>query len=62
MKINNNRLMKMEGLNFETEQDAINYLYAEICVLESHNKNYTRDQYARISTIKSILMCCDSDK
>ena len=61
MYINNFRLMEMEGLSFETEQDALNYLYAEICELESHNKNYTKDQYCRICTIKNILACCDGE-
>lgn len=58
MKINN-ELMNRHGFNFESVEDIYFYIFREIEWLESHNKQYTKEQYHRISNIKVILEAID---
>lgn len=56
LDINHEKLAE-RGLSFDHWDDF--YLYAKSLVeyLESHNKNYTKEQYCRICTLKDM---CDS--
>ena len=47
------------GFSFDGWSDM--YLYVESIInwLESHNKNYTKEQYYKISNLKEILGCID---
>lgn len=39
----------------EDTDEILFYTFHMLEVLESHNKNYTKDQYNRISTLKDIF-------
>lgn len=54
MKIDNEQLSNI-GLNFENGQDAIFYLRSLLEWLESHNKNYTQEQYYKILDCLEIV-------
>lgn len=45
------------GYCFETVDDVYFYVYHIAEWLESHNKNYTQDQYYNICALKDALEC-----
>lgn len=47
------------GFSFESWSDMCLYVQSLVEWLESHNKNYTKEQYHRISSLKEILDCID---
>ena len=49
--------LKSAGFTGFTEDtdEILFYTFHMLEVLESHNKNYTKDQYNRISTLKDIF-------
>lgn len=47
------------GFSFESWSDMYLYVQSLVEWLESHNKNYTKEQYHRISSLKEILDCID---
>lgn len=55
MKINYKKILENTGLNFENKEDLYFYIKNTIDFLESHNKNYTKEQYHRIIDLKEIL-------
>lgn len=59
LKIDNNKLLKNTGLSFETMEDLFYYVSSNIEWLESHNKNYNKEQYRRISDLKDICDCIE---
>ena len=58
LAINHDKLAAC-GWSFESWSDM--YLYVESLInwLESHKKNYTKEQYYKISNLKEILGCID---
>lgn len=58
--INHERLADF-GMSFDHWDDM--YLYVKQLVewLESHNMNYTKEQYRKISDLKDIISCIDYD-
>lgn len=58
LTINYERLADF-GFDFAHGDDM--YLYVKRIVewLESHNMNYTKEQYRRISDLKDIISCID---
>ena len=58
MKINHNEMEK-RGLKFDNIDDIFFYFSNMLDWLESHNKNYTKEQYNRILTLKEICDCLE---
>lgn len=61
LKIDNDKLLRATGLSFETMEDLFFYVSRSIEWLESHNKNYNKEQYRRISDLKDICDCIEVD-
>ena len=57
LKIDNDKLLKNTGLSFETMEDMFFYMKNHIDWLESHNKNYNKEQYRRLCDLKDICDC-----
>ena len=55
IEIDKNIIFKNCGIDIEKESDYISYMQSLIDMLESHNKNYTKEQYYAILDIKEIL-------
>lgn len=47
------------GFSFDNWSDMYLYIKSLVEWLESHNKNYTKEQYHRIDSLKEILDCID---
>jgi hypothetical protein len=62
MRINNEKLLSDTGLQFESSQDAINYLQSLLYYLITHNKNYTIKQYQFILDINYIIDAMEVDR
>ena len=58
LKMNNEKLSEC-GFAFATMDDLFFYVSRSVEWLESHNKNYNREQYSRISDLKDILDCIE---
>lgn len=58
MKINKNKMEEL-GFKFENLEDI--YFYADSIIdwLESHNKNYTKEQYGKITILKDLIEMLD---
>ena len=56
MKINHEKMAEL-GFKFDTVEDVYLYFSSMLDWLESHNKNYTKDQYNRILTLQDIFNC-----
>lgn len=54
LKLDNEKLLKESGLTFKTLDDCFLYVSNIIDYLESHNKNYNKNQYYKIQTLKDI--------
>lgn len=54
MKINREK-MERYGYSFENLEDVYFYAYHCVDYLQSHNKNYTKEQYNRIIALKDIF-------
>lgn len=59
LKINKEEMEKY-GFNFDSLEDVYFYMKNIIEYLESHNKNYTKNQYYKISTLKDIMNMIDA--
>lgn len=59
LKIDNDKLLKNTGISFETMEDLFHYVSGNIEWLESHNKNYTKEQYHRLCNLKDICDCIE---
>lgn len=58
LEINHEKLTAC-GFSFESWIDMYLYVKSLMEWLESHNKNYTKEQYYKISSLKEILDCID---
>lgn len=58
LKINNEKLSEY-GFSFETMEDLYLYVLRSVEWLESHNKNYNKEQYYRMLDLKDILDCIE---
>ena len=45
------------GFTFEDPESFICYILSLSSWLQSHNKNYTKEQYNRIDTLNDLLNC-----
>ena len=45
------------GFSFEKPEDFVCYITSLSSWLESHNKNYTKEQYHKISLLNDLLKC-----
>ena len=45
------------GFTFEDPESFICYITSLSSWLQSHNKNYTKEQYHRITTLNDLLNC-----
>ena len=61
LKIDNDKLLRNTGFSFETMEGLFYYVSNSIEWLESHNKNYNKEQYYRICDLKSICDCIEVD-
>lgn len=43
------------GCKFDNEKDFLLYVYRALEWLESHNKNYTKEQYQKIQDLKNFF-------
>ena len=55
MKINKKEILKNIGIEFTNNDDYLLYMINLIDYLESHNKNYTKEQYFKISELKEMI-------
>lgn len=60
LKMNNEKLNEC-GFAFATINDLLFYVSRSVEWLESHNKNYNREQYSRIYDLKNILDCIEAE-
>ena len=51
--------LSQKGFNFESEEMLIDFIKQKIEWLESHNKNYTKEQYFIIDMLNEIFSCCE---
>lgn len=51
--------LNQKGFDFESEEMLINFIKHKIEWLESHNKNYTKEQYFIIDELKEVFSCCE---
>lgn len=55
IKINKKNIKNETGINEMDEKDYLNYMYNLLYNLNTHNKNYTKEQEYEICTLKSII-------
>lgn len=55
----NHQKLADQGWNFDDWSDIYSYISGLVDWLESHNKNYTKEQYRRIVSLKEILDSID---
>ena len=60
MKINHEKIAEF-GFKFDTLEDVYIYFSNTLDWLESHNKNYTKEQYHRILTLRDICNCLEAE-
>lgn len=58
LAINHDKL-EQRGLSFETWGDMYLYVKSLVEYLESHNKNYNKEQWSRIQTLQEIMESID---
>ncbi|MCM1497313.1 MAG: hypothetical protein NC124_02490 [Clostridium sp.] len=59
VKLNKKKLHKL-GFKFENKKELFDFVNKTMSFLESHNKNYTKDQYYLISVVRDILSCFET--
>ena len=59
LKFDNDKLLKNTGLSFDTIENLFLFVSNSVEWLESHNKNYNKEQYRRISDLKDICDCIE---
>lgn len=64
MKIDFEKLKETTGLDFKKDnkykkQDLLFYIKSVLWNLKTHNKNYTKEQYFRISELNDIFNCIE---
>lgn len=55
LKINASKIAYNTGLSFDDAEEYWAYILRQLEFLATHNKNYTKKQFFRISDIKEIL-------
>lgn len=60
MKINMNKV-KENGFEFSSEENTLEYIKRKLEFLESHNKNYTKEQYYIICDLFSLVECIEME-
>ena len=57
--LNDDQKKALEDIGFkgftEDTDNILFYVHRVLCDLEHHNKNYTKDQYYKISTLQDIF-------
>lgn len=64
MKIDFEKLKETTGLDFKKDnkyknKDLLFYIKSVLWNLQTHNKNYTKEQYFRISELNDIFNCIE---
>lgn len=62
MKIDYEKLKNTAGIDIKgnyKEQDLLFYIKSILYNLRTHNKNYTKEQYDRITLLDDIFNCID---
>ena len=57
----NTEKMQDAGYFFDNMSDVYLYIVSLVNYLESHNKNYNKEQYSQIDALKEILEAIDCD-
>ena len=60
MKISINEQELKKGIAYMNHKDLLYTLKSNVEYLESHNKNYTKEQYYRILTLKAFIQNMES--
>lgn len=61
MKINMNKV-KENGFEFSSEENTLEYIKRKLEFLESHNKNYTKEQYYIVCDLLSLVNCVEMEE
>lgn len=61
MFVNFSQLKAKTGIDLQNETDLLYYAKSLLDYLESHNKNYTKEQYSKILTLYDILTSIEED-
>lgn len=61
MKINMNKV-KENGFEFSSEENTLEYIKRKLEFLESHNKNYTKEQYYIVCDLFSLVECIEMEE
>lgn len=61
MKINMSKV-KENGFEFSSEENTLEYIKRKLEFLESHNKNYTKEQYYIICDLFSLVKCIEMEE
>ena len=61
MKINMNKV-KENGFEFSSEENTLEYIKRKLEFLESHNKNYTKEQYYIVCDLFSLVKCIEMEE
>lgn len=61
MFINFSLLKEKSGIDLQNEIELLYYVKSLLDYLESHNKNYTKEQYSKILTLYDILTSIEED-
>ena len=59
MKLNHEKLKKLQGITFTNEENIIFYINGLLHTLSINNKNYTKEQERLINTLKDIFECIE---
>lgn len=59
IKIDNDKLKQMQGIAFSDADNWLYYVQGLLYTLNTHNKNYTKEQIRLIDTLKDIFDCVE---
>lgn len=59
IKIDFQKLEQCTGLKFNNPQDLLYYFSAMLYFLNTHNKNYTKEQEHKISDLNDLFDCME---
>lgn len=60
IKIDFQKLEQRTGLKFNNPQDLLYYFSAMLYFLNTHNKNYTKEQERKISDLNDLFDCMEA--
>lgn len=60
IKIDYKKLEESTGLKFDNPEDVIYYFSAMLHYLNTHNKNYNKEQERKISDLNDLFACIET--